>query len=187
MTVTGEVPRTVRSGSIRHCSAITARADMIAVSGHTDINLFDMTSGSFIRSFGEEGEAEGQLYGVSGLRFTPDGTHILVAESDNRRLSLFTLTGAFVRCIGVGTLGEASDVEFASNGDIIVADRSNHRICVFSPDGSELIRTFGSEGDGDGEFEHPNRLGVHGDQLYVMDESLSESDLGYAGRVQVFT
>lgn len=36
----------------------------------------------------------GQVSGVLGLRFTPDGAHVLAAETDNGRLSLFTTAGS---------------------------------------------------------------------------------------------
>ena len=59
-----------------------------------------------------------------------------------------------------------------------MADYGNHRICVFSADGSMLLRSWGSEGTGDGQFKYPTALAVRGSRLYVLDNS--------SPRVQVF-
>lgn len=104
-------------------------------------------------------------------------------------LSLFTLTGKFVRCTAgekwnchwnTVTRGDGhgesflpvngpSDVEFTPGGTILVADRDQHRICVFSPDGSTLLRCFGGEGDAVGKFVYPEALAVHGDKVFAVD------------------
>lgn len=148
---------------------IAANDSVIAVSSRHKVFMFEMGSGRRVRSFGDRGIAQGQLFGGMGLRLTPDGTHILVAEAETNRLSLFTLTGDFVRCMGVGSLSRPDDLEFASNGDILVAEEEEHRICVLSADGSRLLRTFGSEGTYHGQFKSPSALAMHGNQLYVLD------------------
>lgn len=177
MTLTGEHVRSI--GDVGVIYGIAANTDLLAVgTGSGQIHLLDFTTGALIRSFGAEGTAEGQLQGIRGLRFTPDGGHILVAEYSNKRLSQFTNDGEFVRCIGVGTLTCPFDLDFSSCGDIVVADRSSHRICVFSPDDFTLLRAFGSEGVDPGQFQSPPALFIHSDQLYVLDTKTS--------RVQVF-
>lgn len=162
--------------------AVAASADMFAVCVWSDaapqLLLFDVVSGTLIRSFGLEGPGEGRLSGNEGCRFTPDGCHILIAERNNNRLSLFTLTGDFVRCVGTGCLSSPTDVDFAPNGDILVVDSLNHRICVFSSDGSTLLRTIGGQGTGVGQLLYPYTLAVYGDALYVLDRT--------SARVQVF-
>lgn len=183
ITLAGAHVRTIGAGAISGLVyGIAASADMIAVSSlsksDVSIMVFNAISGDVIRSIGKKGSALGQLDGCFGLRFTPDGGHILCAESDNNRLSLFTLTGAFVRCVGVGTLQAPSDVDFASNGDILVADTVNNRVCVFSGDGSILLRTFGSEGDAPSQFNYPHSLATHSDKVFVLDQ--------FSGRMQVF-
>lgn len=180
MTPAGAHVRTIGTGAIPDgIIGIAAKADVVIVGTTCRLLMFDFTSGGLIRSFGEEGAAEGNLRNVLGLRFTPDGGHILVAEFDNDRLSLFTLGGAFVRWIGVNSLTSPVDVDFAPSGDILVADRFAHRVSVFTPDGSTLLRSFGSEGGEPGQFQLPCTLAVHGQTLYVLDYT--------GGRVQVFT
>lgn len=185
MTLAGTHVRTIGARVIEtNVFGVAASADMIVVTtgrGTKRVWVFDFASGDLIRSFGEKGEAKGQLLAPRGVRFTPDGGHIIIAEEseDNNRLSEFTLTGAFVRCVGVGTLNGPYDVDFAPNGDILVADSRNSRVCVFSPDGSTLLRAFGAEGDAAGQFKSPRGLAVHESQLYVIEQNNS--------RLQVFT
>lgn len=179
MTLAGEHVRTIGVSAVGgEITGIAATADLIAVSSDCAVATYSTTSGGLIRSFGAEGPAEGQLEGCNGLRFTSAGTRLLIAEQYNNRLSLFTTSGEFVRCIGVGVLNCPVDVAFPANGDLLVSDYGNCRICVFSPDGYTLLRAFGSPGDAPGEFSGPAALALHGDKLFVLDE---DSD-----RVQVF-
>lgn len=160
---------------------VASSCDLIAVcvqGAAKHIYLIDVISGDPIRSFGELGSDEGQLFGCSGIRFHLDGDHILVVERNNSRLSLFTVNGEFLRCMGVGILRNPFDVDFASNGDIVVADWGNHRISVLSPDGSTLLRTcYTVREEAPGKLPYPTALAMHCEQLYVMDE--------YSGRVLV--
>ena len=133
--------------------------------------VFDANTGVYIRAFADFGSAPGQVRHCQGIRFMPDGHHIIVAEGEkpNYRLSVFTLAGEFVRCIGEGVLQQARDVEFSDAGEFIVADAIPvHRIVVFAPDGT-LLREWGSHGDEDGLFATPDALAYHAGQLYVMD------------------
>ena len=59
-----------------------------------------------------------------------------------------------------------------------MADVYNNRLCLFSPDGLELLRSWGTMGNGDGEFEYPTALAIAGSHLCVLDYG--------SARVQVF-
>jgi len=165
-------------------AGLATNGELIAV-GKVDFDsngrilLFRVASGELVRRFGDCEEAEGQLKYCDGFRFSPDNRHIVVAEGDpNHRLSVFTVEGAFVRCVGHGELGWPSSVDFTSSGDVIVCDTFHHRVCVFSLSTGALLRTWGKEGEADGEFEYPRALQVHRGLLYVLDE--------WSPRVQVF-
>ena len=95
-------------------------------------------------------------------------------------MNVFREDGTFIRTIGQGKLKCPSDVLVHSSGLVYVVDGSNNRIAVFSQEG-ELVRTFGSEGKGKGEFEWPSSVAVSpdGHHLYVSDCNNH--------RVQVFT
>ena len=65
-----------------------------------------------------------------------------------------------------------------SAGNVYIADTRNHRVQVFTQNGT-FLRGFGQVGRGDGEFYNPQGIAVHGDHVYVADTDNS--------RVQVFT
>ncbi len=70
------------------------------------------------------------------------------------------------------------DVVVAQNGELLVADRHKHRVCVFSADGDTLLRSWGTQGSVDGEFRSPTALALVNSKLFVLDR--------YSARVQVF-
>lgn len=174
----GQCVRIIGSGVIQGgAQSIAVTCDLLAVGtsyglDHTSpmqVVLFNLSSGDPIRSFGVQGRSEGQLENSVGIRFTPDANHIVITENASDRLSLFTLEGNFVRCIGVGTLKCPFDVTFACNGDMIIVDKCKHRICVYTPDGPTLLRTIG-EDDGLGPlFSDPIAVTMFRGQLYVAE------------------
>lgn len=183
LTRAGVHVRTVGAGVFQDCVCdVAANAACIAAStsceGSDAILLFDCASGALLRSFGEAGDVEGALFLPVSIRFSPDGNHLLITEDANCRLSVFTLSGGFVRCLGVGLLNRPSHTEVASNGDIVVSEIGGNRVCVLSPDGSSLLRSFGVKGNTNGSFRTPASLAMHDGKLYVLD---ADSD-----RVQVF-
>ncbi len=50
-------------------------------------------------------------------------------------------------------------------------------MCLFSADGDTLLRTWGTEGFADGQFEYPSALALVESKLFVLE---------YSERVQVF-
>jgi DNA-binding beta-propeller fold protein YncE len=148
------------------------------------IEIHSLATGEHISSFGSRGRGPSQIeLFATDIRFTPDRACLLVAEwGTDGRLSLFTVEGVFIKHIGTGVLAAWSNnyvsfmVSFGACGEIMVADSGNHRICVFSPDSDTLIKTWGSEGTADGQFQVPHALAVSGSYLFVMDNK----------RVQVF-
>lgn len=177
MTVVGSPVRTIGKGAFDDSVlCIAASQKCIATGLANKVVLLDIVSGVQIRSFGAYGSAQGQLNCCSSVRFTPEGDHLLVAENGNKRLSLFSVTGDFVRAIGVGVINGPVDLDFAPNHDILVADFSNV-VSVLSHDGSTLARTFGNESGALKQLLRPCAVAVHNGLLYVLDLS---------ARVQVF-
>jgi hypothetical protein len=162
--------------------SIAMHGDMLAVGTRSStIQLLSYTSGSSNRSIGSSGSGPGQIGGsCQGLRFTPDGRLIVVSEYTNQRLSMFVMSdGDFVKHIGTGVVADGNkDLQFAANGELLVADYSNHRVCVFSADGDALLRTWGTLGSADGQFHYPTALAFADSKLFVLDQS--------SARVQVF-
>ncbi|MEM7801951.1 MAG: NHL repeat-containing protein, partial [Chloroflexota bacterium] len=80
--------------------------------------------------------------------------------------------------IGQGELVRPRNVAVGADGQIFVADSGNHRIAVFSPDGS-FDFAFGGEGIENGRFNDPWGLTLDDEFLYVADT--------WNNRVQKFT
>ncbi len=53
---------------------------------------------------------------------------------------------------GSGQLREPADLKVDGSGDVLIADSQNHRVLEFNSKG-ELLRTIGSQGTGNGQFE----------------------------------
>ena len=58
------------------------------------------------------------------------------------------------------------DLDFGPDGEMLVLNAGDCRVLAFSPDG-ELIRSFGRQGEGPGEFENPTGLLVRQDEVWV--------------------
>lgn len=70
---------------------------------------------------------------------------------------------------GWDAFGSVSQVEFGGDGSLYVFDRQSGTISVVAPDGS-LVRQFGRQGDGPGEFRNPGAMGVTRDgRVFVQD------------------
>lgn len=146
------------------------------------------------------GAAQGQFNRPRGVAVAPDGS-IYVVDSRNSRVQKFAPSGEFLLAFGSDGSGPGQLARFATsggggangiaiddNGDVYVADTWNHRIQVYSADGTYL-RGWGSFYDaGDdpalaatngGLFYGPRGLAFHNGELYV-------SDTGNE-RIQVFT
>ena len=92
--------------------------------------LFDCrrySDGALVRSFAAAGARTGRIGGhCEGIRFSPDGAHIIVAEHYNYRLSMFNVNGEFVKLVGVNYVGNGQkDVDFSVDGLLRVCDYSN--------------------------------------------------------------
>jgi len=141
--------------------------------------VFNYSTGELLRQFVAHGSGDGHIGQLStGVRFTPDNQHIIVVDMSNRRLSMFTVSGVFVKHIGVGVLGGGwCDVDFTADGRIIVADWGSCRVCIFAADGA-MTSSWGKQGTSNGKFKNPTALAVSGDKLFVLDD--------FSARVQVF-
>ena len=184
VTWTGEHVRFFDEGHFDGGSVFGLRmqGDVVAVGKHGSgiderVVLLSYSSGVLIRKFGVRGSSEGQIKDVFGLDFTPDGKHILVADWAPQ-LSMFTVDGVFVKTIGSGVLHSGWNDVLCSGSNIFVVDSSMSRICVFSAETGAFIRTWGTRGKADGQFDQPVALAAHKNKLFVSDARTS--------RVQIF-
>ncbi len=136
---------------------VAARGSLVAVSAwkRTDsgdhvVRLFEGSGArwSAIREvaggFGAPGKSDGQLDRPLGLRFTGDGTGLVVADSGNGRGSLFRVEdGSFVRHVATGLSGSPFDLEECEGGWLVA--------CYLS----HTIELEGSGDVGGGGVSHP--------------------------------
>ena len=89
--------------------SVATNGELIVVGKYTSgagnkVVVFRYGSGEKVREFAADGPRAGEVDFACGIRFTPDNRHIIVVEWDNKRLSMFTVEGAFVKHIGVRLL-----------------------------------------------------------------------------------
>jgi hypothetical protein len=71
--------------------------------------------------------------------------HVAVADWGNRRVSVFSVEGEFVRHVGVGELRSCDAVSCSAFDELVVADYDDRRVVVFSASG-ELLMSIGCGG-----------------------------------------
>lgn len=52
---------------------------------------------------------------------------------------------------------------------LLATAKSSHRLVVFDADSGQRLRTVGGRGAAAGQFDRPNGIAVHGDQLFVVE------------------
>ena len=96
----------------------------------------------------------------------------------NNRIQQFSRTGQFIRTFGArgeldGKLSNPLGISSCSNGNIVVADRGNKRVVVFSPEGRVLLKLKDDGLDPGNCIYHDNRFIVSdwiGDCIKVFSE-----------------
>ncbi|PRD32945.1 UNVERIFIED_CONTAM: nhl-1 [Trichonephila clavipes] len=133
-----------------------------------------MQKGKSCTKFGTRGTDIGCFTWPRGVCVGNDN-NIVVADSNNHRVQVFTSSGKFIQQFGSygsadGEFDCLAGITVNRIGQYIVSDRYNHRLQVFDPNG-RFIRAFGCEGRMDGKFSYP--WGVATDNLgfiYVCDK-----------------
>lgn len=125
-------------------------------------------------AFGNFGSFEGQLNAPEGIAFTPRG-ELLVADTGNARLQIFSDTGAFRRAIPAA--GSANPMRrprrgvMSEDGRVFVADPAAGRIFEFAPEGG-LVRAIIPATTG--PFK-PTDLALARDGVLYVTDSASQS------------
>jgi len=166
------------------------------------------------RSIGRRDTAPGDFDRPEGL--ATDGTHLFVADSGNHRVQQLRISdGRSVDSIGEqgdepgqlcfpvglalvcgsehggssGVLPSNRELAVGNSDRLYVADRGNHRICVFGVSPLRYLTSFGQQGNFPCYFMFPAGLAVHAGCLYVADlfnRRVQVADL-FNRRVQVLT
>ncbi|KAI8482834.1 hypothetical protein Bbelb_394960 [Branchiostoma belcheri] len=157
-------------------------SDFSHVQRRSPTSAFYRSKGLIQTKFGSKGSDLGHFTWPRGVAVSPEN-YIIVADSSNHRVQVFTPSGQLVRVFGSYGTGEGefdclAGVTVNSQGWIVTADRYNHRVQIFDSNG-RFIRQFGQEGSRDGQLSYP--WGVATDRMgfiYVCDKDNH--------RVQVF-
>lgn len=143
-------------------------------------------NGNFKGSFGQYGNADGQLNHPSSIALSEN--EIYVCNWHGHNVKVFNLEGEFLRAWGNYGQGEGqfyhpsgiwADQNGTNGGEIYVSDHNNHRVQVFDENGT-FIRTFGSYGGGDGQLNYANGVGVGPDGMVYVSSK-------HSNKIQVFS
>ena len=129
------------------------------------------SDGTYLRSFGKEGDKQGEFNWPAGIAFDIENKSILVVESGNHRVQLFSEQGDYLNQFGgkgnldhqlINPLGLSVNCD----GNIIVADSHNKLVKIFSQSGQLLQKLVG-----DSSFTLPIHCVQYDKYLIVSDTS----------------
>ena len=129
--------------------------------------------GRFIKQWGTFGTGPGQFQRPMGIALTPDGK-VLVADSCNHRLQLFTAEGELIKVIGAlgrdpDKFNYPYDLVLDKAGRIFIVEFGNNRLHVLDKDGKTL-GVFGGPGAEPGRFGEPWGIDLAPDgKLWIAD------------------
>lgn len=130
-------------------------------------------------STGETGHAAGEFYYPTDVALDPGG-RIYAADGYGNRIQVFGTDGRFLFKWGGpfargiygpfnGWFSTVTSVALGPQGNLFAVDFYNHRVQKFAPDGT-FLTSFGREGRGPGQFDHPMAVAVAGNgDVFVAD------------------
>jgi DNA-binding beta-propeller fold protein YncE len=153
----------IGEGALSGPCGVCANADVVVVSecGVHRISVFARRDGTLLRRFGSFGSGGGELNAPLGMCFCGGDRHIAVADSDNNRVSVFSVTGEFMHHVGVDVLSRPMGVACSDFDELVVADWDSGRVAVFTIDG-HLATSLGSDGGFTG-------VALHGSTIFAFD------------------
>jgi tripartite motif-containing protein 71 len=123
-------------------------------------------NGTFALQWGMYGSPTGSFIFPRGIAVTPDGKTVVVTNSEDSRIDLFTSLGIFVKSIKATgtTLTRPHQTALAADGSYWVADSDNNRVLHLSSTGSVLLTiTNGAT------MKLPTGIAVDSSGVYVSD------------------
>ena len=103
--------------------------------------------------------------------------YIYVGSKGRHNVEVYSWVGEKVDVMGLGIIRMPSDLALDRDGRIYVCDSENNTVWVFDWSGA-ILRSIGTAGDGDGQFDFPSALtiayrnvgGEEVGELYVADQ-----------------
>ena len=181
----GSGSRSLTEGQFNYPAGVTVDNDdniYIVDYGNRRIQKFS-SNGRFLASVRTFGSTPSQLTFPLGIGFNKKNGKLYVCDRDNNRIQTLgtdlTLHFNFGRKgigygeidypdIGYGEFHMPYNIAFDRRGIVYVADYSNHRVQVFTPEG-QYLRMFGIKGTCASELFYPAGIAVDGDQVYVAE------------------
>ena len=121
--------------------------------------------GSFIYSFDHKGDPDGNFYKPSLIQ----GELVYVTDEGNDCIQVFQQDGSFIRQFGNGIVKSPTGIAATSDGHIVVASHSTHKLSIFTKSGRYVheVTDIGLKG--------PRGVTVDQDGLiYVTDDEKTE-------------
>jgi streptogramin lyase len=137
--------------------------------------IFDK-NGKLKRSFGQGGQVK-DAKASPGTFSYPNGVavgagsgatrDVYIADSNNRRVQVYSPSGSFRRIIA--TEGTPRGITIDSDKRVYVVDVLSHQVDIYSAQGQRLA-TFGGNGFGPGQFQYPEDIAIdRRGRIYVSD------------------
>ncbi|XP_077990902.1 E3 ubiquitin-protein ligase TRIM71-like [Glandiceps talaboti] len=131
----------------------TAVCDM----GNNKLQLFDIITGKDTQII--ECKNLGQPCHPNFVVISSSG-QIFFTDVGNKQVDVCDENGKWIGCFGKGDFQHPIGIAISPvNGRVYVADMEGHCIRIYQQDGT-YIMSFGSQGDGDGQFNQPHGVNV---------------------------
>ena len=165
-------------GEFSRPSGIALHANNIIVAEQNNGRVQEVSKqGEYQSHFGAQGSLDRQLHRPCGLSIDSDG-NILVADSLNKLIKIFSVEGQFLSKIGKENSFTKPFHCIQHDNYLIVSDTGDHSVKCFDRNGNFLYK-FGKKGNADGEFNEPHCLFMNKAGHLMVCDTLNH-------RVQVF-
>lgn len=141
--------------------------------------------GLFLLSFGEKGSRAGQFNYPWDVAVNSE-CQIVVSDTRNHRVQLFSPEGVFLRKYGYETspnmwkhFDSPRGVAFNPEGNVVVTDFNNHRVVVIDPDFSNARVLCSESSGGAKQFQRPQGLVIDDEGNIIVADSRNH-------RIQIF-
>ena len=153
-----------------HKAIVTSKNEIwIADSGNHRIAIFTK-QGAFLRALGSRGSGTQEFQYPTSIAVRPDGL-IAVSDTGNHRIVLYDSNGTYVKTLVSYSdtppywqldpleidLNFPTDISFAPDGDLLVADTNNSRLRKYNVDSGPVL-SFGVLGSKPGQFSFPESI-----------------------------
>ncbi len=129
------------------------------------VMVLDKTSGELLKTFGEPGQKDGQLWKPTHL-FVDHQGHIFVNDAFNFRVQEFDGNGNFIKAFGKlgdtpGSFARPKGLAVSRDGHIYVVDAAFENVQIFDEPSEKLLLFFGGQGDvGPGDLYLPCAISI---------------------------